>query len=67
MHRKVQENLYRSSLGSILAKFTHERQRSIRRAIKGKTSAWLNVVPLESCLFDLAPSQFRDGLAIQYQ
>ena len=52
---------------SILAKFTHERQRSIRRAIKGKTSAWLNVVPLESCHFDLAPSQFRDGLAIRYQ
>ena len=47
--------------------FTHERQRSIPRAIKGKTSAWLNVVPLESCHFDLAPSQFRDGLAIRYQ
>ena len=45
-----------SSLESIVAKFTHERQRSIRRAIKGKTSAWLNVVPLESCHFDLAPS-----------
>ena len=59
MHRKVQEDLHQSSLESILAKFTHERQRSIRRAIKGKTSAWLNVVPLESCHFDLAPSQFR--------
>ena len=67
MHRKVQEDLHQSSLESILAKFTHERQRSIRRAIKGKTSAWLNVVPLESCHFDLAPSQFRDGLAIRYQ
>ena len=39
----------------------------IRRAMKGKTSAWLNVVPLESCHFDLVPSQFRDGLAIPYQ
>ena len=67
MHRKVQEDLHQSSLESILAKFTHERQRSVRRAIKGKTSAWLNVVPLESCHFDLAPSQFRDGLAIRYQ
>ena len=68
MHRKVQENLHQSSLESILAKFTHVRQRSIRRAIKGKTSAWLNVVPLESsCHFDLAPSLFRDGLAIRYQ
>ena len=45
----------------------YERQRSIGRAIKGKTSAYLNVVPLEDCHFDLAPSQFRDGLAIQYQ
>ena len=56
MHRKGQEDLHQSSLESIVAKFTHERQRSIRRAIKGKTSAWLNVVPLESCHFDLAPS-----------
>ena len=25
------------------------------------------MVPLESCHFDLAPPQFRDGLAIRYQ
>ena len=62
MHRKVQEDLHQSSLESILAKFTKERQRSIQRAIKGQTSAWLNVVPLD---FDLAPSQFRDGWAIR--
>ena len=61
MHRKVQENLHQSSLESILAKFTHERQRSIQRVI---TSAWLNVIPLESCHFDLAPSQFRDDNSI---
>ena len=67
MHRKVQEDLHQSSLESILAMFTHERQRPIRRAIKGKTSAWLNVVPLESCHLHLAPSQFRDGLATRYQ
>ena len=62
MHCKVQEKLHQSSLESILAKFTHERQRSIyiRRAIKGKTLAWLNVVPLEGCHFDVAPSQFRE-------
>ena len=63
MHRKVQKDLHQSSLESILAKFTHERRRSIRRAIKGKTSAWLNVVPLESCHFDLAPSQFGNSIS----
>ena len=64
MHRKFQEDLHQSSLESIVVKFTHERQRSTRRAINISLA---ELVPLESCHFDLAPSQFRDGLTIRYQ
>ena len=64
MHCKVQEDLHQSSLESIVVKFTHERQRSTRRAINISLA---ELVPLESCHFDLAPSQFRDGLTIRYQ
>ena len=42
------------------------RKRAIKRAICGKTSAWLAVLPLATCHFDLAPAQFRDGLVISY-
>ena len=34
---------------------------------KRSNISWLNVVLLEGCHFDLAPTQFRDGLAIRYQ
>lgn len=54
-----QGNLYQSSFQT---NQIHANDRDQRRAIKDKTSEWLNVVPLESCHFDLAPSQFRDGL-----
>eukprot|EP00731_Ephydatia_muelleri_P034079 Em0046g22a len=33
------------------------------RVVEGKTSSWLTTLPLQSCHFDLAPVQFKDGLA----
>eukprot|EP00731_Ephydatia_muelleri_P025826 Em0017g909a len=57
MHRKVQEDLHQSSLESILAKFTHERQRSIRRAIKDCKTGVLVIErhnEVRDCLGDMA-------------
>ena len=34
--------------------------------VEGKTSSWLKILPLQSSHFDLAPVQFRDGLALRY-
>ena len=65
-HVKSKEETYRSVLDSILMQFTPKRKRAIKRAISGKTSAWLSVLPLATCHFDLSPAQFRDGLAVRY-
>ena len=34
--------------------------------VDGKMSSWLMTLPLQSCHFDLAPVQFREGLAVRY-
>ena len=65
-HVKTKEETYQSVLDSVLMQFTPKRKRAIKRAICGKTSAWLTVLPLAICHFDLAPAQFRDGLAVRY-
>ena len=51
---------------SIIPSFSPDRQRALRRSLNGKTSTWLNVLPLQNYHFDLSPLQFRDGLAIRY-
>ena len=42
------------------------KQRIIRRAIEGKTSSWLNVLPIAKHHFDLSAGEFRDALAMRY-
>ena len=42
-------------------------KRAIKRAICGKTSAWLAVLYLTTCHINLAPARIRDdGLAVRY-
>ena len=53
-------------LQSIILTFNPDRQRANRRALNGKTSTWLTVLPLQKYHFDLSPMQFRDCLAIRY-
>ena len=36
------------------------------RAIDGKTSAWLTVMPIACHHFDLSPVEFRDALSLRY-
>ena len=65
-HVNIKEETYQSVLDSILMQFTSKRKRAIKRAISGKTSARLSVLPIATCHFDLSPAQFRDGLAVLY-
>ena len=65
-HVNIKEETYQSVLDSILMQITSKRKRAIKRAISGKTSARLSVLPIATCHFDLSPAQFRDGLAVRY-
>ena len=53
-------------LTSVLASLSEGKKRAIKRAVKGKTSTWLTVIPVSHYHFDLSPSEFRDALAIRY-
>ena len=63
---KAKEQDYMLQFESITLTFSPDRQRAIRRALKGKASTWLTVLPLQKYHFNLSPMQFRDGLAIRY-
>ena len=39
---------------------------AIMRAVDGKTSNWLTVMPITRHHFDLSAVEFRDALAIRY-
>ena len=41
-------------------------KRAIKRAVEGKTSNWLTVVPVACHHFDLSPTEFRNALALRY-
>ena len=64
--RKALDKIAKQKLDAILATLSPGRQRAIMRVVEGKTSSWLTTLPLQSCHFDLAPVQFRDGLALRY-
>eukprot|EP00731_Ephydatia_muelleri_P009434 Em0005g20a len=64
--RKALDEIAKQKLDAILATLSPGRQRAIMRVVEGKTSSWLTTLPLQSCHFDLAPVQFRDGLALRY-
>eukprot|EP00731_Ephydatia_muelleri_P033971 Em0043g15a len=64
--RKGLDEIAKKKLDAILAILSPGRQRAIMRVVEGKTSSWLTTLPLQSCHFDLAPVQFKDGLALRY-
>ena len=64
--RKALDEIAKQKLDAILATLSPGRQCAIMRVVEGKTSSWLTTQPLQSCHFDLAPVQFRDGLALRY-
>eukprot|EP00731_Ephydatia_muelleri_P019543 Em0012g368a len=64
--RNALEEVVRQKLDTILATLSPGRQRAIMKIVEGKTSSWLTTLTLQSCHFDLAPVQFRDGLALRY-
>ena len=66
MSTKAKEDDFMLKFESIIPSFSPDRQRTLRRSLNGKTSTWLNVLPLQNYHFDLSPLQFRDGLAICY-
>ena len=66
MSTKANEDDFILKFESIIPSFSPDRQRALRRSLNGKTSTWLNVLPLQNYHFDLSPLQFRDGLAIRY-
>ncbi|KAL5505424.1 hypothetical protein EMCRGX_G006855 [Ephydatia muelleri] len=66
MSTKAKEDDFVLKFESIIPSFSPDRQRALRRSLNGKTSTWLNVLPLQNYHFDLSPLQFRDGLAIRY-
>ena len=39
---------------------------AVQRAIDGKTSAWLTVMPIACNHFDLSSVEFRDALSLRY-
>ena len=41
-------------------------QRAVMRAVEGKTSNWLNVLPFSEYHFDLSPVEFRDAISLRY-
>ena len=55
--RKALEEVAKQKFDSILATLSPGRQPG---------ESWLITLPLQSCHFDLAPVQFRDGLALRY-
>ena len=38
----------------------------VKRAVDGKTSNWLSMIPIASHHFDLSAMEFRDALAMHY-
>ena len=66
MSTKAKEDDFILKFESIIPSFSPDRQRALRRSTNGKTSTWLNVLPLQNYHFDLSPLQFRDGLTICY-
>ena len=51
---------------SVLVSLGNDMRRAVQRAIDGKTSAWLTIMPIACHHFDLSPVEFRDALSLRY-
>ena len=43
-----------------------KKKRAIKRAVEGKKSNWLTVLPVARHHFDLSPTEFHEVLALRY-
>ena len=64
--RHLQVESDESLLVDILGSFDDGKARAVRRAVDGKCSNWLNVVPVANFRFDLSEKEFRDAPALRY-
>jgi len=62
-HQRVQD--WRK-LEEALEPMDNRKRHVIMRAVDGKTSSWLNVLPVAHHQFDLSAIKFRDALALRY-
>ena len=51
---------------SVLVSLGNDTRCAVQRAIHGKTSAWLIVMPIACHHFDISPVEFRDALSLCY-
>ena len=51
---------------SVLVSLGNDTRRAVQRAIDGKTSAWLTVMPIACHHFHLSSVEFRDALSLRY-
>ena len=63
MERKEQDQ---RKLDAALESMDAKKRRTVMRAVDGKTSNWLTVMPVARHQFDLSAVEFRDALAIRY-
>ena len=54
-------------LETVLESMEATKRRAIMRAVDGKNSNWLTVMPISRHHFDLSAVEFRDALAIRYE
>ena len=65
--RLKQKEVDMINLDRTLSLFDDGKVRAIRRSIDGKSSNWLNVVPVLRYGFVLAEREFRDAIALRYK
>ena len=63
MERKEQDQ---RKLDAALESMDAKKRRTVMRAVDGKTSNWLTVMPVARHQFDLSVVEFRDALAMRY-
>ena len=72
MHQAVREGqkegdeTAKKRFNDSLQQLPRERQRTIKRAIEGKTAGWITCRPDAKDHTDLTPDEFRDNMAIRY-
>ena len=56
----------RAKLDKVLQTIDSKKKRAVMRAVEGKTSHWLTVMPIAKHHFDLSAAEFRDALSLRY-
>ena len=64
--RMEQKEQDQRKLDAALESMDAKKRRTVMRAVDGKTSNWLTVMPVARHQFDLSAVEFRDALAMRY-